>query len=214
MKDRAAIQWNRHKVQNWYRALDGAHLMWRHEDAYCRSSNDFPIAITCLRLFFTVCNRLEDGLQPVEATAQPTSTGGAHEERGTEKPGALHRARTPCDALYIFCHGFRLHPDGALAEKVVQHYHDGNLLRADGARPPMAVVHLLVKHLGEERPGKSMWFSAVTAEQYVEQMNCMVNWYRVAMAEVPHGYPLRLKRGGRWMRPGGKAPLERGPLRR
>ena len=30
-------------------------------------------------------------------------------------------------------------------------------------------------------------------------------WYRVAMAEVPHGYRLRLKRGGRWMRPGGKA---------
>ena len=83
MKYRAAIQWTRHKVTNCFRALDGAHLMWRYEDAYCRSSLDFPIVIKALRLFFTICNRLADGLQPVEATAQPTSTGGA---RGT---GAL-----------------------------------------------------------------------------------------------------------------------------
>ena len=95
---------------------------------------------------------------------------------------------------------------------------DRALLRADGALPPMAVVHVLVKHLGEEQLGNRIWFSAVTAAQYVEQMNCMVTWYRVAMAEVPHGYPLRLKRGGRWMRPGGKAQqvpaAGRRPLRR
>ena len=53
---RISIDFGRHRVENFYRAQDVIHVMWRLQDCLNRSSMDLELAVACLKILFQMFN--------------------------------------------------------------------------------------------------------------------------------------------------------------
>ena len=110
------------------------------------------------------------------------------------------------EALSSFIAGRRLKRNLPLVEDVVKGYHDGTLLRAEDKKQlPYGVAVLLTRELGSDA-AERLQPPDLTHNALEDQMVRFHAWFARAMCDTPHRFKLhRLKSGGRWNKPDGKA---------